>query len=46
MGVGVVSNERARQTAYTVKRLNFFKGFLATLCKGLWGNQPIFEVFG
>jgi hypothetical protein len=32
--MGPTAYERARQTAYTVKRLNFFKGFLVTFCRG------------
>jgi hypothetical protein len=44
MDMGVVANKRACQTAYTVKRLNFFKVILATWCRGQWGNRPIFEV--
>jgi hypothetical protein len=46
MDMGVTPNERARQTAYTVKTLNFFKVILATWCRGKWETRPIFEVFG
>jgi hypothetical protein len=46
MDMGSMANERARQTAYTVKRLNFFEVILATLCRGKWGNRPILEGFG
>ena len=34
MDMGPPAYERARQTAYTVKRLNFFNGFLVTLVQG------------
>jgi hypothetical protein len=44
--MGPPANERARQTTYTVKRLNFSNVILVTLCKGKWGNRPIFGVFG
>ena len=46
MDMGPTANERGRQTAYTVKRLNFFMVILVILCRGNWGNRPIFEVFG
>jgi hypothetical protein len=46
MDMGVLQDERGCQTASTVKRLNFFKGFLGTLCRGKLGNWPIFVVFG
>ena len=44
--MGPTAYERACQTAYTVKRLNFFMVILATFGRGNWGNRPIFEVFG
>jgi hypothetical protein len=44
--MGPTAYERARQTAYTVKRLSFSNGFLVTFCRGNWGNRPIFLVFG
>jgi hypothetical protein len=45
MDMGPTANERARHTAYTVKRLNIFKVSLATWCRGKWGNRPILGVF-
>jgi hypothetical protein len=46
MDMGVAANERAHQTAYTMKRLNFFKRFLVTLCRGMCKNRPFLVVFG
>jgi hypothetical protein len=46
MDMGAPANERARQTTYTVKRLNFLNVILTTLCRGKWGNWPILECFG
>jgi hypothetical protein len=34
MDMGVAANERANQTAYDVKRLNFLKVIWATWCRG------------
>jgi hypothetical protein len=36
MDMGVAANERVRETAYTVRRLKFFKVILATWCRGKW----------
>jgi hypothetical protein len=44
MDMGQTANERARQTAYTVKRLSFFEVILGTLCRGKWGNRPILSM--
>jgi hypothetical protein len=43
--MGLAANERARQTAYIVKRLIFFNVILATWCRGEWGNRPKLKVF-
>jgi hypothetical protein len=46
MDTGVGASERGRETAYSMRRLNFFKVILAIRCRGMCKNRPIFEVFG
>jgi hypothetical protein len=42
----LTANERAHQTIYSIRRLNFFKVILAIRYKGMCKNRPIFQVFG
>jgi hypothetical protein len=46
MDMGPTANERACQTTYTVKRLDYFKRFLVTLCRVMCKNRPFLVGFG
>src|SRR5436305_15041462 len=35
MDMGPMANERAQQTTYSIRRLNFFKVILAIRCRGM-----------
>jgi hypothetical protein len=45
MDMGSAANERARQTVYSIRRWNFFKGFLVTSVQGEFSHRN-FEIFG